>query len=264
MKYMHFNSSCSYCAVAFILSSFGIEVEDTDIALKIGLPYMFSFDKGEYLAGPMLQSSKYFNLFLNHLGLMFQETRVKKDELLSYVSDKKNVMFGIKTDFGKHAVVLVERNGMYTFFNPTWEGSNQELILNLSKEELLLRVDEEITIGEIKQSQKKIINLKSVYRESVVNLEKYEKDIIYFIDNNNTREEYQKQLDSLFRPLLLDGLSMMVLINNNDIHKIMKEAQTHLLDFIRGKGKLDIQGFREKIHTIITMYKELIKSKLIK
>ena len=50
MKYMHFNSSCSYCAVAYILSSFDVEIEDTDIALKIGLPYIFAYEKGEYLA----------------------------------------------------------------------------------------------------------------------------------------------------------------------------------------------------------------------
>ena len=262
---MHFNSSCSYCAVAYILSSFGIEVEDTDIALKIGLPYIFAFENDEYLAGPMLQSSKYFNLFLNPLALTLDEHRVNKDELLTYINEKKNIIFGIKTDFGKHAVVLVEHaNGMYSFFNPTWEESNHETMINLKKEDLLSRVDEEITIGEIKQCQKKIINLQNFYRESIVNLAKYEKDILGFINGNNDREEYQKQLDILFRPLLLDGLSMMVLINNDDIAKIMKEAQTHLLSFIRGKTEFDAHLFNEKIHTIVTQYTELINKLLIK
>ena len=256
---MHFNSSCSYCAVAYILSSFNIEVEDTDIALKIGLPYIFAIEKGEYLSGPMLQSSKYFNLFLNPLGLILEEHRVNKQELLNAIGNKNNVMLGIKTDFGKHAVVLLSHtNGMYRFFNPTWEGSNQDTIFNLSKEDLLSRVDEEITIGEIKHSKKKIVNLKNIYRESITNLEKYEKDILYFIDGNSDKEEYQKQLNILFRPLLLDGLSMMALIDNDKISKTMKEAQTNLLDFIRGKAKLDALQFREKIHTIITQYKELI------
>lgn len=260
---MHFNSSCSYCAVTYILSSFGIEVDDTDIALKIGLPYIFVYEKGDYLAGPMLQSSKYFNLFLNPLGLALEEKRVKKGELLSYISNKKNVMLGIKTDFGKHAVVQVDyTNDIYSFFNPTWEESNQDTIINLPQEELLSRVDEEITIGEIKQSQKKRVNLKSIYSESISTLEKYEKDILDFIDNNDDKEAYQKQLDILFRPLLLDGLSMMGLINNDKIAKTMKEAQTNLLDFIRGKTKLDIILFREKICTIIAQYKELISSEI--
>ena len=260
---MHFNSSCSYCAVAYILSSFNIEVEDTDIALKIGLPYIFTYEKGEYLAGPMLQSSKYFNLFLNPLGLALKENCIKKDELLGYINDRKNVMFGLKTDFGKHAVVLINRsNNLYSFFNPSWEESNQEKIINLSKEDLLSRVDGEIVIGEIKQTQKTMNNLESIYRASLVNLEQYEKDILDFIDEDNDKEEYQKHLDSLFRPLLLDGLSMMVLINNDEIAKTMKEAQTLLLDFIRDKAKLNVLLFREKICIIITKYKEIIKKQL--
>ena len=261
MKYMHFNSSCSYCAVAFILSSFGIEVEDTDIALKIGLPYMFSFDKGEYLAGPMLQSSKFFNLFLNPLGLVLEEHCINKQELLKAIDNKNNVILGIKTDFGKHAVVLVNNsNDVYSFFNPSWKESNQETFINLSKEELLKGVDKEIIIGEIKQSQKKTVDLKNIYRESIVNLDNYKKDIVAFIDNNDDMEAYKSQLDILFRPLLLDAITMMGLINNSALVKTMKEAQTNLLDFIRGKTKLDVLQFKENICTIITQYKELINS----
>ena len=259
MKYMHFNSSCSYCAVAYLLSSFNIGVEDTDIALKIGLPYIFTFENGEYLAGPMLQSSKYFNLFLNPLGLTFKENRVSKEDLLSYINNKKNLMFGIKTDFGKHAVVLVDHiNDMYSFFNPTHEESNQETIINLNEEDLLSRVDEEITIGEIQYCKKKIVDLKCIYRESITNLENYEKDIINFVDNNDDIKEYQKQLEVLFRPLLLDGLTMMRLINNDEITKIMKESQNNLLNFIRGKNKFDEILFKEQIHAIVSQYKELI------
>lgn len=258
---MHFNSSCSYCALAYILSSFSIEVEDTDIALKIGLPYIFAIEKDEYLAGPMLQSSKYFNLFLNPLGLELEEHCVNKQELLNAIDNKNNVMLGIKTDFGKHAVVLVNNsNNVYSFFNPSWKESNQETFINLSKEELLKRVDEEIVIGEIKQSQKKTVDPKSIYRESIINLDKYKKDIVEFIDNNDDIEVYKGQLDNLFRPLLLDGLTMMGLINNGALVKTMKEAQTNLLDFIRGKTKLDVLQFKAKICIIIAQYKEIINS----
>lgn len=260
-RYMHFNSSCSYCAVAYILSSFNIGVEDTDVALKIGLPYIFVFENGDYLAGPMLQSGKYFNLFLNPLGLTFKENRVSKEDLLSYINNKKNLMFGIKTDFGKHAVVLVDHiNDIYSFFNPTHEESNQETIINFNEVDLLSRVDEEITIGEIQHCKKKMVVLKRIYHESITNLENYEKDIINFVENNDNVEEYQKQLDILFRPLLLDGLTMMGLINNGALVKTMKEAQSNLLDFIRGKTKLDVLQFKEKICIIIAQYKELINS----
>ena len=135
-------------------------------------------------------------------------------------------------------------------------------LINLSKEDLLSRVDGEIVVGEIKQTQKMTNDLESVYRASLVNLEQYEKDILDFIDEDNDKEEYQKKLDVFFRPLLLDALSMMVLINNDEIAKTMKEAQTLLLDFIRDKAKLNVLLFREKICTIITKYKEIIKKQL--
>jgi hypothetical protein len=46
-----------------LLSDKGIDTEDTDIALEIGLPWMFDREEGYYLAGPMLQGAKWFDLF---------------------------------------------------------------------------------------------------------------------------------------------------------------------------------------------------------
>ena len=42
MKYMHFNSSCSYTALAILLEDKGIETEDVDISIEIGLPWIFA------------------------------------------------------------------------------------------------------------------------------------------------------------------------------------------------------------------------------
>lgn len=56
MKYMHFNSSCSYASIANLLYLKGIDTEDSVIAKAINLPYILLKDGGTYLAGPMLQS----------------------------------------------------------------------------------------------------------------------------------------------------------------------------------------------------------------
>ena len=47
MKYMTFNASCAYAGLANIPERFGIETEDREIALAMGLPYFFA-KEGEY------------------------------------------------------------------------------------------------------------------------------------------------------------------------------------------------------------------------
>ena len=56
MKYMTFNSSCAYAGVANLLELEGMEAEDRQIALDMGLPFLFSFQDGAYCSGPMLQT----------------------------------------------------------------------------------------------------------------------------------------------------------------------------------------------------------------
>ena len=65
---MHFNSSCSYTALAMLLSGKGVDTEDTAIALEIGLPWLFAKEEGYFLAGAMLQGAKWFDHFLNPRG----------------------------------------------------------------------------------------------------------------------------------------------------------------------------------------------------
>lgn len=50
LKYMHFNSSCSYCSLSYMLMKYDIDVTDVDIALKMKLPYLFNKDDDGYSA----------------------------------------------------------------------------------------------------------------------------------------------------------------------------------------------------------------------
>ena len=65
MKYMTFNSSCSYAGLANLLSFYGIDTEDRKIALDMDLPFLFDCKDGYYSSGPMLQGGKWFNLYLS-------------------------------------------------------------------------------------------------------------------------------------------------------------------------------------------------------
>ena len=73
MKYMTFNSSCSYTGVANMLAPYGVETDDRTIAQRMMLPYLFAKEDGEYHSGPMLQSAQWFNLYLHPIGYTMEE-----------------------------------------------------------------------------------------------------------------------------------------------------------------------------------------------
>lgn len=77
MKYMHFNSSCSYAGLANLLELKGVDTEDDRIAGEMYLPYFLAFDAESecYQAGPMLQTADWFNLYLLPRGFRYVEKR---------------------------------------------------------------------------------------------------------------------------------------------------------------------------------------------
>ena len=49
MKYMTFNSSCAFAGVANMLAVWGVDQEDREIALGMGLPSLFAKERNAYL-----------------------------------------------------------------------------------------------------------------------------------------------------------------------------------------------------------------------
>ena len=106
MKYMTFNSSCSYAGVANMLEQYGVDTDDRAIAMGMKLPYLFIHEDGVYMAGPMLQSAEWFNLFLNSIGFEMCETEVPAEQVADYLKQQKTAMLGLQVDeTSKHAVV---------------------------------------------------------------------------------------------------------------------------------------------------------------
>ena len=136
MKYMHFKASCSYAALAAIMELNGVDTEDYKIALEIKLPWLFSKEDGAYISGSMLQSAKWFNLWLLPRGYRMTEEMVEREQLCSYLRAHKPAMLGIRTPYGKHAVVFTDYNGKNHFMNPTHESSGERIELSFSQEEL--------------------------------------------------------------------------------------------------------------------------------
>ena len=108
MKYMTFNSSCAYAGVANMLEQYGVDTDDRSIAMGMKLPYLFSYENGTYLAGPMLQNAEWFNLFLIPQGFEMCEIELPAEQVADYLKKQKTAMLGFRmNENNKHAVVYI-------------------------------------------------------------------------------------------------------------------------------------------------------------
>lgn len=154
MKYMTFNSSCSYAGLANLLSLYGVETSDRKIAIDMGLPYFFDFKDDYYLAGPMLQSEKWFNIYLKPLGFTLTEKAICKNQVGDYLDNIPNAMLGIFVgDNAKHAVIYTGKNKeYYCFLNNKWKNSKEPERFELSEKELFQRIDDVVMIATLTHS----------------------------------------------------------------------------------------------------------------
>lgn len=158
MKYMHFNSSCSYASIANLLYLKGIDTEDYLIAKAINLPYILLKDGGAYLVGPMLQSKKIFDIYLNSIGYEFVEEKHIKDDVLKILKESdENYMLGVNISKGnKHAIIFIDyKDNVFSFINNKYEESDEPDRFTFAAEELKERLDEETHLAHIEKSRLK-------------------------------------------------------------------------------------------------------------
>ncbi len=265
MKYMHFNSACSYAGLANQLDMAGINTEDTEIVKKIGLPYCIEYQEQDkcYLTGAMLQGKKWFDLYLSDYGKEYQEVFVPSHKLLSEL--KTGMMLGIQIAPGrKHAVIFLgkTKEGSYQFLNNKWEASEEPENLFFSEQELLQRVPEEIILGCLKDGISKtepVINrpkIPSVWK-------KYLEAITAYASKRHSAEELRESRNPLFRPLLVDMLAMMQIMEDEKMIKILQKLQKQYIEAINKKQdlllaeELDLQLLRQAVECLRNASKNL-------
>lgn len=264
MKYMTFNSSCSFAGVANMLLQFGIDVEDRQIALGMKLPYLFDLQEGVYSAGPMLQTSDWFNLYLRTLGHAMKETIVSKWDIPDHLLQCGVAMLGLRvSQREKHAVVFVGMDReCFRFINNKWEHSDEPEMLTLSKEELLDRLDDTVMVATIGETIVANPDLSERLVRSCRVLEQYKADVQMFADTEKTKEELTAAMNTLFRATLLDGITMLELIDQRELTEEFRQIQKTFLAVLReGKPVL----LREKLDmpawlAAIDRYIDLIKN----
>lgn len=236
MKYMHFNSSCSYAAIANLLYLKGIDTEDSMIAKAINLPYILLKDGGTYLAGPMLQSKEIFDIYLNSIGYEFVEEKHIKDDVLKILKESdKNYMLGVNISKGnKHAIIFLEyKNNVFSFINNKYEESDEPDCFTWAAEELKERLDEETHLAHIEKISAKKLDLKEILLASIKNRNSLKEDINNFSKKEITQLELRESMNTLFRAAILDSIAMFELLGEDALLERTKSIQKEFITVIK-------------------------------
>lgn len=239
MKYMHFNSSCSYAGLANLLYLDGIDTEDFVIALAIDLAYLLVKDGASYLAGTMLQSKEIFDIYLNPLGYEFIEENYDKDEVLKILeASDKNYMLGVNIAQGnKHAIIFKEhKDNEFRFINNKYDDSDEPDEFVWTAEELKKRLDEKTFLAHIEKCDVKDVDMEEPLLKSIENLGALKEDIINFSKREISKNELRESMNTLFRAALLDLVTMFLLIEEDKLMKRTKKLQKEYINVIK-KGK---------------------------
>ncbi len=273
MKYMTFNNSCSYTGLANLLEDFEIEIQDYQLAIEIGSPYIFKYDKvlKRYISGAMLQSEKYFNYYLKKKGLKFVERKFEKDSVIDYLDclkDKK-AMTGLIMDNGSsHAVIYCGvKDDKYVFLNNRRENSSEVDYFNYSKKELIKRLMTTTYIGYIEKNmgtRKELTDQTKEIKDSKKFLDEYKLWLVDFCKKEQGVEVLKKAMDSYFRALLLDVYSMMEIIGEADLVLDIGQLRKDFLAAMKLNIPLKLSDYMsiELFKLIIEKYKEIIDNKL--
>ena len=265
MKYIHFNSSCSYAGLANLLYLKGIDTEDYIIAKTINLPYILLKDEGAYLAGPMLQSKEIFDIYLNGLGYEFIEKNYDKEDVLKTLeAADKNYMLGVNISPGnKHAIIFLEcKDNVFSFINNKYEESDEPDRFTWAAEELRERLDEDTHLAYLKKVSVKKVDLKGILLASIKNLNSLKEDINNFSKKEITQLELRESMNTLFRAAILDSIAMFELLVEDALLERTKSIQKEFISVIKEdkenlklEEEMDISGLAD----VLDEWKRLMK-----
>ena len=237
MKYMTFNSSCSFAGLANLLAFYGVDTEDYEIALGMELPYLFAYEDSRYLSGPMLQGAKWFDLYLNPLGFALSECDMEKEQVCAYLRDIFPAMLGIRVSpESKHAVVYTGRQDeKFLFLNSRRKDSPEPEMLCLTERELWDRLDESVTVGHLIRVASVDRNFRPLLERSVSIFQSLQREIHAFSAREQTAASLKTAMDSLFRPVLLDGVTMLELLGEMETSDILKDVRMEFLSTVKAE-----------------------------
>lgn len=232
MKYMTFNSSCSYAGVANMLEQYGVDTDDRSIAMGMKLPYLFACKDGAHKAGPMLQSAEWFNLYLHPIGFEMVEQKISSAQAAEYLRLQKTAMLGLRVDdTGKHAVVYIGSQG---------DALTPEQV-TLTEAQLMSQLGETAVIATLRQTAPKVVDLHSRLENSITVICQNLAEIRDVCSHEESVGQLRTRMNTLFRPLLLDGITMLQLIEEKQLVDKFTMLQNGFLAALRQEPNQEIK-----------------------
>ena len=240
MKYMTFRGSCAFAGVANMLERFGVDVTDRDIALGMKLPYLFAKEEGAYLGGPMLQSAQWFDLYLRTLGFAMQEKILPREAVPAALQERDCAMIGLHlSERDKHAVICTgHADGSYCFVNNKWEHTDEPEQLFLTGEELLNRLDAQTAMAVLVPADVQQPDFAPLFQQSRSVLAEMKHDIAVFCQQEHQPHELIAAMNPLFRAVLLDGVTMLELIGQQELAECFIRIREALMCAVRSNKPL--------------------------
>lgn len=234
MKYMTFNSSCAYAGVANMLAQYGVETDDRAIALEMRLPYLFAREGDAFLSGPMLQSARWFDLYLRPRGFRLVETPVAASDVAAYLRGQKAAMLGVHVEGGKHAIVYTGCQGdALIFLNNKHAEDTAPAAFRFTPDELSRRIDPVTMVATLAPTPPEKADFTGLFDQSVRALRENVAAIRHLSEQPVSPAGLRAQLNPLFRPLLLDGVTMLTLLGEEGLAARFTALQRVLLTTLR-------------------------------
>lgn len=266
MKYMTFNSSCSYAGVANMLAQYGFEIDDRTIARKMMLPYLFAKEDDAYLSGPMLQSADWFNLYLHPIGYNMLEHRVERERIPSVLCSAKTAMLGLRiSPKSKHAVVyLGTDHDNYCFLNNKWQHTDEPEQFSLTEAELLSRLDDDVMVAVLEPAPCKAVDFAPLFKQSIQTLDELKQDSLSFCTQEQTPQAITAAMNTLFRAILLDGITMLELCHETNLAEKLRCVQSEFMTAVRKKTAVTLSEVLSitSLMEAIDEYQRLIQQRL--
>lgn len=249
MQYMHFNSSCAFCCVANLLELQEIKCTDEELFrnMKADLLLYYETESGEWQTGAMLQSGVWFDLALQPLGFSLKEAYDLSPEAV--IEEEPSFMVGLKTEGrrGRHAHILIERNGdRMTFLNPHRENDGEADFVELTREECMEWLAPASTVGRLISCTPRETDFAPLLTQSKGNWYRYREELTAFASQRHTCGEHRAAMAPLFRALFLDGLEGAKVCGYRGQEERLRKLQGQFLGAIKQGKDLCLMDYLEE------------------
>ena len=141
----------------------------------------------------------------------------------------------------KHAVIYTGlKDGKFCLLNNKWKESDEPDTLLLSEQELLQRVNEKVTVANLNKTACETVKTESMAEHSAAVLRSLYNEIAGFCARERSSADIRASMNTLFRAILLDSITMLELIGETQISRKLKIVQGQFMDAVKQNRPLQL------------------------